>query len=138
MSRRAVFQAIVTDSFLNGQGITDATVFANYSKDETPVRGFPFVILRWQERPMRGNLTGPQILTVWVHWPKEDSTDFAKVDLILRRIEEVLIAMEHVDGADGYIVTCVRFTGEGGDLVDPGYNTITKNGAFEVLFRASA
>jgi hypothetical protein len=136
MSRRAVYQALINDTTLNNQGIVEATVFSNYSKDETPVRGRPFLILRWQERPMRGNLQGPQILTVWAHLPREDSTDYAALDSILRRSTEVLTAMEHVDGVDGYIVTSIRATGEGGDLVDPGYNTITKNAAFEVLFRA--
>lgn len=138
MSRTAVYQAIITDEDLNDLDIDEDTVFPNYTKDESPVRGKPFLILRWEERPMRGNLQGPQILTVWAHWPKEDSTDYSKLDEILKRITDVLVAMEHVNGGDGNIVTSVRFTGYGRDLLDPGYQTITKNSAFEVQFRAVA
>jgi hypothetical protein len=136
MSRQAVYQAIVNDSILNDLRISQSNVFSNYTKDTTPVRGDPFVILRWEERPMRGNMQGPQILTVWAHWPKEDSTDYSLLDAILQGIINVLKPMEHVDGEDGNIVTSIRFTGWGRDLFDPGFDTITKNIAFEVQFRA--
>jgi len=138
MSRQAVFQAIINDEDLNDLQIDIDTVFPNWAKDTTPIRGKPFVILRWEERPMRGNLQGPQILTVWAHWPKEDSTDHSKLDTILQGIIGVLTAMEHVNGEDGNVVTSIRFTGWGNDLFDPGYNTIAKNIAFEVQFRAAA
>lgn len=139
MSRRAVYQALVSDSVLNSLGINGSNVFSNYSKDTVPIPRSPFVILRWQERPVRfASVLGPQIVTLWAHFPQEDTTDFSNLDAVLRRSVLVLQALEDVDGGDGDWLTCVRFTGESGDFNDPGYNTITKNAGFEVLYRPSA
>lgn len=138
MSRRAVYQALINDSELNDMQIEEGTVFSNYGKDMAPVRNKPFVIIRWQERPMVGVLQGPQVLTIWAHWPREITTDYSLLDAILSRVKTVLTSMEHVDGEDGNIVTSVRFTGEGRDLEDPAYETITKNSGFEVQFRPGA
>lgn len=137
MSRAAIYQAISNDTELNEMGIDEDHVFPNYSLDGSPSRE-SFVILRWEEQRLNASVRrGPQRLTVWAHSPVERSTDFSDLDRILARIKEVLEPMEQVEGEDGFVVTSVRFTGFGGDLKDPGYNTITKNSAFEVLFRAA-
>lgn len=134
MSRTAVFQALKNDPQL--ATMAPGGVFVNYSMDQTPSRNKRFLLLRWEEPRFSPVLRkGPQRLTVWAHSPVQFSTDFVELDKILDRVKDVLTSMEHVDGGDGYIVTKVDFTGGGGDLRDGGYETITKNSAFEVLFR---
>lgn len=138
MSRTAVYQALVNDSELNDLGIGEDQVFTNYAMDQSPSRHERFLILRWEESRFTPVMRkGPQRVTVWAHSPVQLSSDFIDLDKILDRVKVVLTAMEHVDGGDGYIVTHVDFTGSGGDLRDSGYETITKNSAFEVLFRTA-
>ena len=138
MSRTAVYQALVSDSDLNDMGIGENQVFTNYSMDASPSRHERFLILRWEESRFTPVMRkGPQRVTVWAHSPVQFSSDFVELEKILDRVKEVLTAMEHVDGGDGYTVTHVDFTGSGGDLRDNGYETITKNSAFEVLFRTT-
>lgn len=145
MSRSAIYQALSNNAELNALGITAETIFPGYSLDGTPTRTSPFLILRWGEhgyilpgdvessRPARGTRT----LTIWAHSPREVGSDYYLLDLILKHTKDVLTAMEQVNGDDGYVITCVRATGEGSDLSDPAYNTIMRNSAFEVLFRAA-
>lgn len=138
MSRQAVYAALNLDSELHSLGIPQGNVFPNWSMDGSPTRDALFLILRWEENPIVGIFSGPRILTVWAHCPRNIATDFAVLDLILRRVKTILTSMEHVAGTDGYTVTTIRATGEGGDLTDPAYDTITRNSAFQVLFRQAA
>lgn len=131
-----MYEALCTDPGLEALGITEDEVFANYAMDHSPSRDKRFLILRWEESRFTPVMRkGPQRLTVWAHSPVQLSTDFIKLDKILDQVKTVLTAMEHVEGADGYVVTNIVFSGSGGDLRDPGYETITKNSGFEVLFR---
>lgn len=136
MSRAAVYSALTTDAELLGLGIGEDNVHPNYTLDTPPNRVDPFLILRWEEASPKGiRNRHPRILTVWAHIPIQSSEDHADLDPILARVEEVLTAMEQVDGGDGYIVTSINATGAGGDLKDVGYDTIVRNAAFEVLSR---
>lgn len=139
MSRAAVYKALYQDTGLNALGLTRDEIFVNYSMEETPgSRDKRFLILRWEEQRFSPALSrGPHRLTVWAHCPIQLGTDFTELDKILARVKVVLTSMEQVAGTDGQIVTAIRATGAGGDLRDNGYNTITKNSAFEVLFRAA-
>lgn len=139
MSRSAVYDALANDVELNGMGITEDTIFANFSFEERPTGPDPFLILKWESQALvNGIHRGPRTLTIWAHIPKESSTDFGDIDVILDRVSDVLVAMEHVTGGEGNVVTSVRAMGTGTDHVDPGYDTIARNAAFEVLSRKSA
>jgi hypothetical protein len=147
MSRAAIFTAISQDLALNHLGIGVGTVFANYSLDEKPTSTGPFVILRWQEET--GSFTSlgilslprfegagpPRRLTIWVHYPIEVSADFDDIDIIFDRIDDALLNLEHVDGGDGFTLTCVRATGRGADMKDEGFQTICRDAGYEVLSR---
>ncbi len=52
-------------------------------------------------------------------------------------MQVLLESLEHFPGTDGDTVTSIDWTGTGGDFNDPGYETITKNSAFKVLFRST-
>ncbi len=147
MSRAAVFHALTTDEELKSLGINENTVFPNYSMDERPTDDGPFVVLRWQEEtgtftslgivqlPRFENVGPPRRLTIWVHYPVEITTDFDQVDDIMDLIDGILLNMYDVDGDDGWVLSCVRATGRGGDAKDEGFQTITRDAGYEVLSR---
>ena len=132
-----MIDTLVSDVTLNGLGVTDDSLFQSRGLNERPKNQAPFVLVDWQEesRPPFGRVKPPRRVMVWVHWPSELTNDFSKIDTVLDRIETVLLNMEHVAGADGLTVTCVRATGRSGDLKDEGLQTFCRWGAFEVLSR---
>lgn len=138
MSRAAVFDALVGDVELNSI-VPSANVFPNYSRDESPGRGEPFIILRWgpDEVPKfdRGNHT--RDCTVWAHLPNELGSDFTLLDTILERVQEILEGLEHAPGSDGYTVTNIKWQGSGSDNQDDGYSTTSRNAIFTMLSRRS-
>lgn len=135
MARAAVYAALKNNPTLQAMNVK---VFPNYALDRPPSRQYPFLILRWEEQvPRIGVRRGPTVLTVWAHCPTSYSTDYSVVDALLNVVDNVLTTMEHVDGNDGQTVTEIRWTGRGSDMKDPGYETITKTSAFEVLYRAT-
>ena len=137
VSRVAVFNALTTNEALNTLGIDLDSVFHNYTLEERPIKAGPFVILRWGEmdRPPFKGVKSFVRLTLWVHWPLEETNDFSKIDNLLDICDEVLENMNGESGIDGYTITCVRSTGRSGDLKDDGFQTISKNASYEVLFR---
>lgn len=137
MSRVAVFNAITSNEELNDVGIDDTSVFHNYTLEERPIQTGPFMILRWGEvdRPPFPGVQSPMRLTLWAHWPLEETNDFSKIDNLLDICDTTLSEMNGESGFDGYTVTNVRATGRSGDLKDDGFQTITKNASYEVLYR---
>ena len=141
MSRAALYDSLVADPVLNGMGLNDDTIFHNYSSEERPSDATPFVILRWgslgapiwQAEKERG----PEQLTIWVHWPKELTVDFTKLNVILDQIDDTLRDLRDVPGVDGYTLSFVTIGERSGDLLDDGFNTITKNAGFQVYSRKS-
>ena len=143
MSRSVLYQALNADPVLQGLGVVGA--YPNYDLEVSPSRTQPFIIYKLQESKFFGILRsgndgtgrGPRIVTVTAHVPKEMSTDYTIIDLILDRVAEIFGVLEHEAGTDGYILTNIRHTGNGEDATDPGYDTITRNSAFEMLARRS-
>lgn len=136
MSRAVIFNKLTTDTGLLALGINSNTVFPNWSFNEAPTRSGPFIVLRWEENSsFFQEVSGPRVLTVWVHYPVEVSTDFNKIDTILDAVDSVLLPLTHVVGTDGKTLTCVRGTGRSGDFKDDGFQTITRNAGYEVLYR---
>lgn len=143
MSRDVVYASIIADPDLNNLGLDASSVFPNYSSDERPPGQGPFAILRWEDQPYTsgpfgesaGLRRGARHLTIWVHIPKQTSTDFTRIDAILDQIDLVLAPLEQVDGADGYTLTCITPTGRGADLRDEGFDTIVRNAGYRVLSR---
>ena len=139
MSRAAIFDAITTDTALNALGITADSVYHNYSLEERPIAAGPFIIFRWGETdsaPVPG-VKSPVRLTVWAHWPLEETNDFSRIDGILDACDSVMDSVTNKSGADGYTVTCVRLNGRSSDLKDDGFQTISRNAVYEVLSRKS-
>lgn len=116
-------------------------ILVNYSQEGRPSNLAPssFIILRWEETNTNPGVSSvTRTLTVWAHHPAEKSTDYSRIDSIIKRVKEVLTAMEHVAGGDGYTVTCIEYQGDSSDLKDDAFNTISRNSTYKVLSRASA
>lgn len=138
MSRAVVYKTLAEDPQLNAMGV--AGIFPNYSLDGSPSRKKPFIIIRWEENTNRkfSRSRAPRIMNVHAHCPVEYSTDFGRIDRILERVKQILPPLEHVAGEDGYTLTSVQWTGDGSDFKDPGYETITRNASYEVLYRRTS
>lgn len=135
MARATIFTALKTQPTLQAMNVK---VLPNYSSDTPPSSKYPFLVLRWEETAFRpGVRRGPTILTVWAHQPRSHSTDYRILDAILAVVENTLTHLVQEEGNDGQTVTVVISTGRGGDLIDPGFDTICKNTAFEVLHHAT-
>lgn len=135
MARATVYSALKNQPTLQAMNVK---VLPNYSSDTPPSTKYPFLVLRWEETALRSGVRrGPTILTVWAHQPRSHSTDYSVLDAILSVVEHTLTHLEQEDGNDGQTVTTIVATGRGGDLLDTGFDTITKNSGFEVLHRAT-
>ncbi|AOE44828.1 head-to-tail connector protein [Gordonia phage Terapin] len=134
MSSGAVYQALTNDPTLQTLcGGTDNFVFPDYAMESAPRDGV-FLILRWGAQDVtRAIRRGPVDLIVWAHQPKEDSTDYTLINRVLNRARDVLEAMPNTPGPDDIRVNDVAFQGNGGNLYDPGFQTITKNSVYRVL-----
>lgn len=138
MSSAAVFQALARDPQLNALGITADAIFPDYVAEVVPRNGM-FLILRWGSQDYRSSVqTGPVDLTVWVHQPAEQGSDYGNINKVRNRVRAVLEGMEQATGSDGYRVTSIGYAGASGNLYDPGFKTITKNDRYMVLMRMVA
>ena len=128
--RAIVFSALAEDPELKDLGVK---VMANFGFDDPPRT--PFIVLRWGTESLRRAVgVGPRTLDVWAHIPASISRDYDRVDVILARVRAILEDIVQIDGS-GEHVTCIKYSGTGPDLSDPGYNTITRSAGFEILAR---
>lgn len=137
MSRAAVLDGLRADADLTSL-VPPENIFPNYSKEGRPNPLSPggFIVLRWGDLTRAfARLAGPRDLTVWAHWPAEQSTDFGRIDKILDRCKNVLCDLEEVVGGDGYTLTMIDYAGESRDMKDLGFETIMRNMTFRVLSR---
>lgn len=133
MSSGAVVNALLNDAQISAK-VGDG-VYPDYALDTVPRSGM-FIILRWGSQYYRREArNGPLFLTVWVHQPEEQGSDYTEINRVLERCRAVLEGMEHVVGPDGVSVTSVSFTGHGGNLVDPGFRTVSRSSSYNVLLR---
>ena len=124
-------RAAITNALLAAPGVAAEQVWGANALD-TPT-AWPFIVHRWEEKVPSFKLVGTESITVWVH---DKPGDYAQINTILEWMKDTLTNMIHVPGADGFIVTCVDWTGDSGDLWDDGWGTITRNSGFRVVSRA--
>lgn len=144
MSRALIETLLKNDGTLAGLGIAQWAVFNQHDISERPRNDGPFLVIRWEESTISSQTyTGmrdgvgraPRVLTVWAHSPIEISTDFEALDAILDRIDKILAPLENSPGTDGYTITQIQFNGRSGDLKDDGFQTVTRNATYSVLYR---
>lgn len=136
MSRAAVYSLLVGDTQLSALGIDAGSVFSNHGTDDPPRK--PFMILRWEETQARWGLRnspGKQVLTIWVH---DQSGSYGRINLVLKRVQEILANAFQVEGSDGRVLTQADWRGDSADLWDDGFRTITRNSAYDIVSREVA
>jgi len=84
---------------------------------------------RWQ------TVKEPVRLYISAHMPIEVMDDFSYIDHILDACDSALRPMWDIVGEDGYTVSQIRVCGRSADVKDQGFQTITKNAAYQVLSR---
>lgn len=128
MSRAAIYDALKNDA----QIAAVAPGYGCYPNNAVDTPGDDqFLILRWLDvSPGVVKGRGPRSLQVWAH---DHSGSYGVIDDMLKRVTEILLDMQQVQGADGFTVTQVDYNGESQDLYDDGFRTITRNVAFTVV-----
>jgi hypothetical protein len=136
MAARAAVQGLLEASLAPGGELRDLGFEAAYAGNsvDTPAEN-AFIIVRWEETPQAFGRTGKQRLTIWLH---SRDRDYADIDTGLEVVKNLLESAVHLPGADGWTLTQADWRGDSQDLYDDGYETITRNSAFDVVSRYSA
>lgn len=138
-----IFETLATDSILNSNGIDSSRIFELQSVDERPVDIGYFIIMNWQESTSYTQSMGlgqssinkaPRVLTFWVHTPMDRTRDYAIIDRVLNRIDDLLLPIEQQAGTDNIRVTCITKQGRSANLIDDGWKTIARNATYGVLY----
>lgn len=134
-ARAAVATLLGADPGLAGLGLAPELVYAANATDTPPADGPLFLVVRFggRTRAMPGH--GWWDLTTWVHQPRALTRDYGVIDEALTRIQEVLTAAEHVAGADGWILTAATWWGDGPEMIDDGYDTLTRYSSYRAACR---
>ena len=130
-ARAAIHSLLENDPILGNIGV-EAVYPANAV--DTPAEDL-FVIVRWGEGAVAFKTRGSDRLAVWAH---DKNRDYGRIDEVLERVKTLLTETLHRPGADGYTFTMAEWNGNGPDLVDGGYNTVTRYSEFTVVSRYSS
>lgn len=117
--RTVVRQALVNDATLASYGVVAAGVLAG---DVDTPSARPFINLRWGETTPGLSTVDNRVVSIWVH---DRPGDYTRIDNIIRRIKQVLIALEGTQHTTGWIVA-VEWVTDSDDLTDDGHGTITR------------
>lgn len=129
MSARAALQTLLEgDSVLQAIGV--GAVYPTNSVD-TPEEDL-FVIIRWDPTTVAFGAHGTDRFTVWAH---DKEKDYGRITQVLNRCRVLIPAQTHLRGADGWVLTTADWLGEGPDLYDGGYETLTRYADFQAVSR---
>lgn len=127
-ARAAVHSLLSTDQQLTDIGVQ--TVYGSNSID-TPGEDF-FIVVRWDPTQAAFKTTGRDRCSIWAH---DKNRDYTRIDKALQRIKDLLTGTTHRAGGDGWTMTLAEWNGEGPDLVDGGFHTVTRYADFTVVSR---
>jgi hypothetical protein len=141
MSRAAVYDAILADPTLTDLGYTADNFKVAYDGEQRPADTM-FMVLRWETETVE--LRGDDIFkrtahpcVFWVHMYREWSTDYNHIRDTMDAVDNVLLNMIHVAGADNETVSMVTGGDRSRDLRDDGYQTLCRSVQYSVLSRPS-
>lgn len=128
--RAAVHSLLEEDADLLALGVE--TVYGSNAVD-TPDETL-FIVVRWDASTAAFKTRGSDRCSIWVH---DKNRDYGRINAALRRVKDLLTDTTHRVGADGWTLTTAEWNGEGPDLFDGGFNTITRFSDFTVVGRYS-
>jgi len=132
-ARAAVVDILGTDPQLNMLGF-EADAISSSNATDTPSRDKPFVVVHWDDMPLSGGRP-VHMVSIWFHVPKDHEQDYGRIDMAIIRTTEIMTSAEHVEGDDGWSLTSASFTGASPDLLDDGYNSLTRYAQFRCACR---
>jgi hypothetical protein len=124
---------------LNDIGVDRDSIFHNYSLEDRPVEGVPFVILNWLDSPPRfwDGVKAPEKLDLWMNIPKEITEDFMTLNSYLDLVDDCFDELQDVAGVDGYTLSFISDNGRSKDIEDKGFKTIARSAHYNVFYRKS-
>ena len=128
--RALIFSALSSDLVLNGLGITEATLHTNHNVDTPNIK--PFVVIRYLATPQatfKGSPVNSRIVQFWVH---DEPGDYHRINSVLRRIKDILPALEGQEDPDGGYIMDVLWQGNSDDFTDDEAKTITRNAQYQI------
>lgn len=129
MPARAAVQSLL-ESDVQLQNIGVEAVYGSNSID-TPKEDL-FVVVRWEPTQLAFKKKGTDRCSIWAH---DKNRDYTRIDKVLQRIKDLLTDTVHRAGGDGWTMTLATWNGEGPDLVDGGFHTVTRYADFTVVSR---
>lgn len=145
MSRAVILDAILDSTALIALGFDENNVLANFDGEQKPAGGGDFkmfMVIRWgvnDAPPWRvpGAPDGPKHFDIWVHMPRELSTDYLHIDGVLDILDNLFEGIINTPGDDGYTLTLVEPEGRSRDLRDDGYQTLCRQASYLMLSRVT-
>lgn len=150
MSRAALYDALANDVRLQALGFhantsvdpnaDNSTILANYDGDQRP-SDVMFMVLTWGDEVVE--LEGDdgtfkrtsRPVDIWVHCYKDFSSDFVRVDNVLKILDDIILNLVQVAGDDGYTLTMAGTGPKSRDLQDNTYQTICRSATYKILSR---
>ena len=135
--RAAVIDLLRNDAELNALGLDDDTIKPAASVDQRLSDSGPFIVIRWltNDVEFQGAYVGPHHFDVYVHYPKDKSVSYDRIDSIIDRLDAIFEEANDTDivGGDGRQLNLVEKEGRGPDLEDPTYQTILRVASYKAL-----
>lgn len=131
-----LWEKIANDSELNAIGIITRRVIESQSIDKRPFSDGYFITINMEESTIRNTKLGkgPRTVTIAVHREANSDRSYSTIDSILNRIDRLLLPIDDEKGVDGVRVSQVSRGGRSGNLIDEGWNTITRTATYGVLY----
>lgn len=125
MSARAALQTLLEEDL----ALQEAGVEAVYPTNsvDTPKEDL-FIVIRWDPTTAAFGAHGTDRFTIWVH---DREKDYGRINTCLARLRDLVPAQIHLVGADDWVLTSATWLGEGPDLYDGGYETLTRYADFQ-------
>lgn len=138
MASRAALYTLLNDEVQEaGQSLFDLgfTAVESSNSIDTPDANM-FIIIRWGQDGIpayKGKATNT--VTIWFH---SKDQDYGPIDKAIELVKEMLADVVHLDGDDGWTMVLTEWAGDSADLIDDGFNTITRNSGYTVVSRYNA
>lgn len=133
--RESLARIVYEDSVMLGLGYVQDRVYASNAVD-TPSQSAPFIVINHDLTQKQFETTGAHTISYWVHRPMALGRDYNPIDEALHRIKELLVAVEHFAGSDGWSLTGASWIDTSRDLTDDVYHTFVKYSTFRIASRS--
>lgn len=120
--------------------ILPGRVYESQSLDSRPHSDGYFITVNMEESTIANSAIsrGPRTVTIAVHHNAEIDRDYGPINAILNYIDAGLLPIDDQRGSDGVRVSQVKRAGRSGNLLDEGWNTITRTATYGVLYNEYA